>query len=121
MPMAAVWTGLARTVLVLQHEPYPFSVGFVLDIGTDFAVIPLADFLVARAPIVDAISDIADIPQDDSTGLALSCDINDSPADLVFQVAPMVVRKRFHRGGNLASAKPACNRSRGYQAASGIE
>jgi len=84
VPTAALWTGLAGVVLVLQHQPYPFGLGLVLDIDTDFAMIPLADFLVALAPKVDAIRHIPDIAKNDSPCLALDSYLDDGTADFVF-------------------------------------
>jgi len=84
VPAAALWTGLAGVVLVLQHQPYPFGLSLVLDIGTDFAMIPLADFLVALAPKVDAIRHIPDIAENDSPCLALDSYLDDGTADFVF-------------------------------------
>src|SRR6266702_3706743 len=76
MPMAALWASLTGIVLVLQHQPYPVGLSLVLDIGADFAVMPLANFLVALSPQVDTISDIPDITKHDSLCLAFHRDLD---------------------------------------------
>src|SRR5262245_54468309 len=47
VPMPAVRAGLTGVVLILKHHSDAFSLGFVLDIGPDFAVAPSTDFLIA--------------------------------------------------------------------------
>src|SRR5712691_2729465 len=87
MPMAALWASLTGIVLVLQHQPYPVGLSLVLDIGADFAVMPLANFLVALSPQVDTISDIPDITKHDSLCLAFHRDLDNGAAHLVCQIA----------------------------------
>ena len=98
VPMAALGAGLARVVLVLQDQSYPFCLGFVRDIGPDFAVIPLADFLIALAPEVDAIGNVPDIPKHDSPCLGRHSHRDDSTADFVFQVADDTLVLGFQSG-----------------------
>src|SRR5207244_13189096 len=87
VPMAALWASLARVVLVLQHHPDAFGLGFVLDIGTDFAVAPSADFLIGLLRQIDTIGDSTDIAKDDGASLAFYGDIDKSATDFVLHVA----------------------------------
>ncbi len=87
VPTAALGAGLAVVVFSLKHQPDTFLLGFVLDIGTDFAVAPAADLLVVACPMVDAISDMPDITQDDGTSLAFHGDIDKSATDFVLHIA----------------------------------
>ncbi len=96
VPTAALWAGLAGVVFILQHELHPFSLGFVLNKGTDFPVAPPADSLVVWRAMVDAISAMTDIAHHDGPRLAPHRDINDSTTDFVLHVAQHTGVLGFH-------------------------
>src|SRR4029077_21165874 len=84
--MPATGTGLGRVLLIHQLDFDPFGCRLVLDVPANFAVVPLAHFLVVLSPLVDSVGDVPHVADHDGPGLLRDGRIHNRAADLVFHV-----------------------------------